>query len=324
MTRTLLGLTILWTSACTSTLTGNEGNFQFSYPTDDRFTDFNKPIAVGAFLDLEVRDVGARQPVTLSSAAFDDPSVLSVVSFADQHVTIEGIASGQALLEVAGTTRSGASLTDSVNLLARVPEVQKLWHTCDETGGSASYLVSSRAWIPFDLEMANGQPVIGYGYYPVTASSGVLGINETDSVQSHVAIDIGDAAGAYTLDSDLDATSLAINVVTPAEIDGVMEPLEFVWEDIDVGDTNAFYVLPSVGGEPVCQANVANTVVSDTEEICSIDDRTPPNASSITQYEWGWFDVTGVSAGTCQFTVTYPTGNDGAGASASFEVTIEP
>ena len=64
--------------ACVSKTTGNEGNFEFSYPADDRVGDFNKPIAVGAFLDLEVRDVGDRSPVALDSASFVDPSVFKL------------------------------------------------------------------------------------------------------------------------------------------------------------------------------------------------------------------------------------------------------
>jgi hypothetical protein len=48
----LAGAALLLTVACQSTLTGNEGNFQFSYDADDWITDFNKPIAVGAYLDI--------------------------------------------------------------------------------------------------------------------------------------------------------------------------------------------------------------------------------------------------------------------------------
>lgn len=53
---------------CESTITGNEGNFQFSYPADDRVLDFNKPIAIGARLDVSVRTAGDRTAVTLSAA----------------------------------------------------------------------------------------------------------------------------------------------------------------------------------------------------------------------------------------------------------------
>ena len=310
-------------TGCMSALTGNEGNFQFSYDADDRLLDFNKPIAVGAFLDLEVRDVGLRQPVTLSDASVATDDVLTVVSFADHVVTVQALGDGQALLEVAGTTRGGAELTDSVNLLARVPEVQRLRHTCT-TDAEAAYLTSSRAFVPFDLEMANGQPVIGYGYYPVTPSGSALSVNTTDSIQSHIAIDVGPRAGVETLASDIDDTDLTMIVVDASDIDGAVEPLGFVLEDIDVGDTNAFYVLPAVNGVPVCQATVEKQVESDTPDICTIRERSMVPDGAGGEYESGWFDITGVSEGTCLYTVTYPDGNNGAGASAQFQFPIEP
>lgn len=316
-------LTPIALTGCFSALTGNEGNFQFSYDADDRLLDFNKPIAVGAYLDLEVRDVGARQAVTLSDASVATDAVLTVTSFADHVVTVQAVGEGQGLLQVAGTTRAGDALTDSVNLLARVPEVHRLWHTCTEEP-EAGYLANARAFVPFDLEMANGQPVIGYGYYPITASSTALSLNATDSIGSHMAIDVGPQTGPSELTSDLDGTQITMNVVEPGDIDGAVEPIAFVLEDIDAGDTNAFYVLPSVGGMPVCQASVEKEVVSDTPDTCTVRDGSVVPDGAGGNYESGWFDVTGVAEGTCRFTVTYPSGNRGAGASQQFEVEIEP
>ncbi len=307
---------------CESTLTGNEGNFQFSYEADDRVNDFNKPVAVGASLDLEVRDVGARQPVTLSSAAFVDDTVLVVASFADQNVTITGVGEGTALLEVEGTTTGGETLTDSVNLLAAVPDVLELRHTCTDQP-EAAYLTSSRAWIPFELERSNGQPVIGYGYYPLESLSGAT-LNVSDSTQTHIALDTAPQASDLTLASSIDDTTLDLVIATEGQIDGVSDPIAVVVEDIDVGDTNPFYVLPTVGGRPVCQATVLKTVTSNTPDICTIRERDPAPGTGDESFESGWFDVTGVMQGTCEYTVTYPGGNAGSGASATFTFPIEP
>lgn len=309
--------------ACDSVLTGNEGNFQFSYDADDRIGDFNKPVAVGAYLDLEVRDVGARQPVSLSAAAFAEAGVLEVTSFADQHVTIHGVGEGTALLEVEGTTAGGSTLTDSVNMLAAVPDVLVLRHTCDTDRDIAAYLTSSRAWVPFELERSNGQPVIGYGYYPIETLSGAT-MNVTDSNQTHMALDLGGSATTLTLTSTIDDTTLTMEVVTKAQIDGVVEPIAFVAEDIDVGDTNAFYVLPSTGGVPICQADVAKTVTSATPEICTVREREPMPGTADTSFEYGWFEVTGVKAGQCEYVVSYPDGADGSGVSATFTYEIQP
>ncbi|MEN0067356.1 MAG: hypothetical protein AAGA48_34820 [Myxococcota bacterium] len=309
-------------TGCESALTGNEGNFQFSYEADDRVNDFNKPLAVGASLDLEVRDVGARQPVTLSAADFAEAGVLEVSTFADQNITITGVGEGTALLEVEGTTANGQTLTDSVNLQSRIPEVLELRHTCSD-GAEAAYLTNARAYVPFELEMSNGQPVIGYGYYPLDDVTGVT-VNRSDSNQTHIALDAGGTSATVTLSSTIDDTTLDVVLVSEAEIDGITEPIAWVIEDIDVGDTNPFYVLPTAMGRTICQANVTKTVVSSTPEICTIRERDPVPGSGDGTFEFGWFDVTGVAAGTCEYVVTYPGGDGGAGVSATFTFPIEP
>lgn len=318
------GLSLVFFSlACSSSLTGNEGNFQFSYTADDRITDFNKPIAVGAMLDLEVTDVGGLQPVNLTEASIDNTDVLDVVSFNDDQLTVVATGAGNALLSVAGTTTDGEDLTDSVNLLAAVPEVHLLWHTCEPAGsGPAGYLTGQRIWLPFDMEMDNGQPVIGYGYYPVSFDgSPVMTVNETDSTQAHIAVDIGDTAGPVVMTSAIDGATLEMTVAAPGQIDGVADPIAFVLEDIDVGDTNSFYALPMAGDVTLCQAEASKTVQSDTPDICDVRDRDQLDPSG---YEYGWFEVEGLAEGTCRYTVTYPDGNGGEGASAQFSFEIQP
>ena len=310
----LMAVTIL---ACSSRITGNEGNFQFSYTADDRITDFNKPIAVGGYLDIEVTDVGALQPIELLAAAFDDVETLDVVSFSGSTITVAGVADGSAMLSVEGTTADGETLTDAVNMLAGIPEVLLLSHTCE---GDA-YLTSQRIWLPFEMEKENGQPVIGYGYYPITLDSeSSLSLSVDDSGQQYMAFDTA-APGSATLTSIIDDTTLAMAVVSPADITGVNEPTEWVFEDIDVGDTSAFYVRPTTNTATICQAQVTKIVTSDTPDICTVADIEPSDAST---YEYGWFEITGAAEGECLFTVTYPEGNSGAGASAQFSYPIEP
>ena len=75
--------------ACSSRLTGT---VQLSETADDRSTGFNKPIAVGGYLDIEATDIGALQPVELLAAASDDAETLGVVSFSDSTSTMTGVA----------------------------------------------------------------------------------------------------------------------------------------------------------------------------------------------------------------------------------------
>lgn len=303
--------------ACQSRITGNEGNFEFAYWTDDDVVDFNKPIAVGGKLDITVTDVDAHQPVSLTTAAFDE-ATLAVESVSGDTVTVAGVSDGGALLSVEGDTAAGEHLTDSINLLAATPEVLRMWHDCTAES-DAAYLESATLWLAYDLERSNGQSIIGYGVYPVEAA-GPLTLDADASGQTWMVLTAG-SAGTATLTSTIDTTALSFEVVAPGAIDGVETPTAYVLEDIDAGDTNSFYVRPTSAGLTLCQADVEKTVVSDTPETCDVRDA---DAADSTLHEYGWFEIEGIAAGTCRYTVTYPDGNGGAGASAQFEYTIEP
>jgi hypothetical protein len=318
---TLLALAV----GCESQITGNEGNFQFSYPADDSVLDFNKPVAVGAYLDMRVREVGTQAPVELTSASFDDPMVLDVEDFSGNEVTITGTGAGGALLTVEGTTTGDEELFDSVNMLARVPEVHVLAHTCGDGADPMNYMVDQRVWVPFEFEMSNSQPVIGYGYYPLTLSDTLTAVNADESGQQYMAFDNGTTAGSVTMTSDIDASTLTMNLVEAASIDGIADPIAFVLEDIDVGDINPFYVLPEVAGVKVCQADVTKTVAAVSTSICAVTDRdVAESASGSAAYEFGWFQIEGLAEGTCEYTVTYPAGAAGVGVTEQFTFPIEP
>jgi hypothetical protein len=321
----LVAVAVLGGVACESTVTGNEGNFQFSYPADDRVFDFNKPIAIGARLDVSVRDAGDRGAVTLDDARSDDDAILMVESFADDTFTLLATGDGSAGITVAGTASNGEQQTDTVNMLARTPEVHMLRHTCTDTS-TAAYLAGQQVYVPFEYTMADGQPVIGYGYYPVTPSSTALTFDATFQGNQYMRFDTAQA-GNVTLASDITDAALELRIVESASITGVQEPIAFVVEDIDVGDVNPFYVRPMVDDTVVCQARTPYTVTSDSPEICAVRVAdpvgTPENASDFAN-ELAWFDVEGLAAGSCAYTVTFPEGADGAGVSASFTFPIEP
>ena len=310
--RRLIALCALTAVGCQSTLTGNEGNFRFSYWAVDWVNDFNKPVAVGAMLDLEVRGVGSNTAVDLTAATFDDPLVLEVSSFASKDITILGTGSGLALLEVEGTL-DGETLTDSVNMQSKVPEVLELAHTCDGLADEAAYLVDHDIIVGFEMEMSNSQPVIGYGYYPVELTATSATVDHDSVSQIWISVNTGDVAESVVMSSTIDDTTLSLELATEGQIDGVQEPTAWVIEDIDVGDTNGFYTRPLIGDLVVCQSDVNMTVESDTPDICAIHEHDPDGNG---EYETGWFAVEGVAEGTCEYTVTYPDGAEGAGVSA--------
>ena len=319
-----LAATTGWAAtACQSRLTGNEGNLKFSYHATENVADFNKPIAVGAKLDVKVAEVGTHRNVELSRAESDAPEVLAVASFQGDTMVLQGAGSGQALISVTARVPSGDELDDSVNMQAKVPEVLKLNHTCS-SDAEALYLVDSDVAVHFDMEMSNGQPVIGYGYHPVDVDPAeALQINVTSKAQEFLEFHTGADKGTVTLSSQIDATTATLRLVEAGDIDGAK--MHDGWSSIRVrtGSTGYVHVLPTVGGEAICQARTTIEVTADSPDVCTAAaGALADDAPSDELEQWGFVRIGGKAVGHCEFTVTYPAAGAGQGVSASFTVDI--
>jgi len=150
-------------------------------------------------------------------------------------------------------------------------------------------------------------------------------LSAEDSSQWYMAINTGTELGSVTLRSDIDETTLTMAIHGEADIDGIEEPHAGVLEDIDVGDTNPFYVRPMVGDLIVCQGDTQKSVRALTPEICAVrDTERPDEADDDGASEYGWFEIEGLKEGTCEYEVTFVKAAGGAGVSHTFSYTIEP
>jgi hypothetical protein len=306
-------------AGCRSTLTGNDGNLEFSYVADDDVRDFNKPIAVGAKLDLSVHTAGDHRKVELLDASTDDEAVLKVDGKLGNSLTLLGTGSGGALVSVEAKTPTGETLSDSVNMLARVPEVLKAWHTC---GGDSEgiYLVGQPIVVGFDMEMSNGQNVIGYGYHPITVEpAAALTLDQITKDQQFFHFETAATAQTATIKSTLDSTTLTVRLVEAAAIDGAVFGVEGDHK-VRTADDGFFHVMPTVGGKRVCQASTTLTVESQTPEICTAQNSSQGDDDFA--HETQWIKVTGKSVGTCTLGVTFTRGAGGAGATAQLSVEV--
>jgi hypothetical protein len=305
---------------CTSRITGNEGNLEFSYTTDDLTSDFNKPIAVGAKLDVKAQTAGERQTVDILDV-FTDEDVLIVDSFSGDSFILVGNSAGNSLVEVEVEGPDG-TVTDSVNMRAAVPEVLKMRHTC--TGNALGLYPAGRedVLIPFDMELADGTQVIGYGYQPVELEAGLGTLETTSTDQANFHIDLGATAGDYALTSSIDETSLTVRLIEEAQITGASLNDDSPNLRVIEGETNFIYVWPTVDENLVCQARADMTVASLTPAICDVrNNETPEDPGEFANTE-GFVAIEGIAAGECQFDVTFPNGNDGAGATTMFTAQI--
>ena len=324
----ILSASTLALSACESVTTGKSGLLEFRYSSDDDNANFNKPIAVGAKLDLRVYKAGSEgnRDATIESVTSEDDAVLKVVGSQGNTFTIEATGDGSAELTVqAKLSATDASVSDAIDMMARVPEVVAVRHSCLAAAEVEGYYFKDQEiYLPFDMKLKDGQNVIGYGYYPVKFDNAAVALKAGNKLQSFIHATIGDVTGPVRLTSDLDtSTALTLNIVEPGQIDGAR--LDDT-SGIGVNKTDLRDVLPSIGQKPICQAKAEFTVESSTPTICEvkrISDQDAEQALKALTRTYGWIEIKGLAVGDCSFNVTYPAGAGGQGVSVTLSVAIE-
>lgn len=113
---------LLSSFGCEVAKTGEEGNLKFSYTADDRLIPptFNRPVATGMRVEVQVTDADTNEAVTIVSANSDRPSVLTVPQKSGSRLTIAGEGAGEA--KIAVTVTGSVSDTIAVNV-ADIDEV---------------------------------------------------------------------------------------------------------------------------------------------------------------------------------------------------------
>lgn len=299
-----------------STTTGELGNLSFSYDTSEEIRNFNKPIAPGAKLRITVRDAGGA-PGTgaeVKAAATDNPSVATVVSFEDSDVIVEGVSEGQFALEVSAEVGFPAETKeDRVSMNIREPEVLKIGHACKSFGANkAYYLVGHHVELSFEMELADGQDVIGYDYYPITLDQPELAqLTRGHEDPKVFKFTLGSQPGDLLISSTVDDTTATIGIVDEAAIDGA----RMLGAERDLGAVGTLRrVRPTVGGEDICSSELEREVRSITPEVCSV---TPGNKPEYVRIEF----EPGVIDDPCRFEVIYDGGNGGEGMTQVLEIT---
>lgn len=314
-------------TGCVSETTGAEGNLEFRYSTTDDLNNFNKPIAVGAKLELRVYDAGtgSDRDAPVTEVTSSDPEVLSVEPGGGNTVIVEAVGEGSAEIQVTAEV-DGAEEFDRITMRGAAPEVFKTSHLCREgSARRAAYLTQQDIFIPFDLELEDGQSVIGYGYYPVMfdpAEAIMLDADVRD--QDFLHLTTSDQIGVVTMSTSVDGTELELELVE----EGAIDDAQLADEDpAGVGQTELYQLLPSTAGSPICQARAEFTVSSTSPDICDVsklaeDSQSETDLGELTRRP-GWIEVEGKAVGTCTFEVTFPNGAEGAGVTTELSVSVQ-
>ena len=160
---------------------GDRGRLLFQYYSDKDARNFDKPIIAGGHLRVYVYDIFERRRTEILEAASQTPGVARVEGAVDHLFVVHGVAPGRATFEVCARDADGEVRRDTVDLrVERTQAVQmhpkgaraftgRVLRARDPVVGEKKLTVTtgSRIRIPWRRETAEGEPLIGYGVYPI-------------------------------------------------------------------------------------------------------------------------------------------------------------
>ena len=293
-----------------SRLTGTQGRVTFAYPAVVDIGNFNKPIAPGARLLLKGLEVGQDdEELRILRLTSHAPDVLAVVSVGPTSAVLQGVSVGGARLEMQARDRYGREFTDFVDMTVDRPDHAMFEHDCTD-GEFAAYPANSEIEIPFGLSKKNGQPVIGYGFYPVRVTpKAALALDRTSDDQGALRFRSTGPRHRVALRSTIDDGILGLALVEPGDVDDFASSLGATI----VGDETFAFFQPRVAGVPLCQSELLIRAKSRTPAICSATARLGEDGED--ENRFSIVRVMGHAFGVCEFEVTYPEANHGAGVS---------
>jgi hypothetical protein len=337
-TKYLLALSTaaLLASACNPQISGEEGNLGLTYDEGSvAGAGASSPLAVGAKLDYAgYPQEDKNQRVSFISATSGDDAIIRVDNVDGGVMTLEGVADGEAAIDVEAEGPGGAALADTFDLEAATVDSLEFDHPCAKDA-DAVYLVDHDVRLHYTMRAAS-KIAVGYGHYPVEFDPSDGATLGATSINGLLPLHTGLTTGEVTVSSTVDDTEFTLTLAEEGEIDGLkIFEQDFVNDQnfpASVGGELLLHVLPTISGlipnlqepAPVCQADIDVEVATTTPEICEVT-YGPSNKESkniFRLYETNVLTVSGKSEGTCDITIAIPGANDAAGLDESLSVEV--
>lgn len=312
-----LALALPMASCVSGNVPGEAARLAFSYDTDAPRGSLSSPIAIGARITLRAADVSTSTPLPIITATSDSAAVV-VLGIEDGGVLLEGAMEGTARITVAATLRD-EPVVDTIVLESQPAARLSLEHAC-AGGESGVYLTGSRVRLPLELASAEGRPLIGHGFHPVTFDpGGRLTIDESSTSEAFLPLRSGQLEGVVTIASSIDDERLSLELIDEGRISGA----ELLGGSIDnavaIGETRFAIVAPLFDGRRLCQGEPEREITTDTPALCTVAPITRATEDAPRQ---GLVSIRGIAQGTCRFTVRFPTAADGSGLEVPFGVPV--
>lgn len=258
--------------ACTGE-TGELGDLRFSYVAAE-LGPFDRPLAVGASLQLAVRTAGIGQVVGVTQVTTSDPAILQVASFKSANVRVVGMGPGSAKLTVAATDLDGAARLDRIAL--RVATIANLDFVPDcEVGTPQLWFPLASRPLRYRMLSAGGEALVGDGLVPLAVDPPSLATLEFSEPAGLVVVHTGGKLGGGLLRATTGAGQLAFEVIDPKQIDSIRlyDGLHTISTPtvLEPGGKLKLAVFAAVGGQPVCGTPPAFSATIVTPQICKVE-----------------------------------------------------
>lgn len=293
---------------CDARQTGERAQIVFAYTSFDDTTNFNKPLAVGAALDLRALELATDEEVLIERAKGDD--AIKVAEHVRNLIVLQAQKPGTTRLHVKGHTQDGAQLEDFVTLRAATVKSIALNHLCTEEAHAVYQAGLRDIEIPMTKFAENNEYLIGYGLYPIRiepAASAQLDLRSDDAHAMH--LDLSSKAGSFKLSSTLNKAHLSFELITPSQIDGIQIDEFDAQARTVINQTAWLSFVPTYKGKPLCASKTPIEATSSTPDICEVStilDRHQRDDGTTIQNTEGVIKITGKAFGVCRYEVTLP------------------
>lgn len=292
---------------------GEQGNLRFFYSPADGSTQFDRPIATGSSLLLEVAPLGDRELESLTAVSTSSDSVLSaqILSPVEPSIQVVGRSRGSARITV-DARGGGETYQDSTSF--RVDDVYEaeLRHLCTNEA-SAAYVIDENLSLAFTRRSRNGDTLAGFARSNSNAQRTCQVFLEPEFYQDQVRCD---ESGLHFQRESLDVAEdiwidvangistprtahreLGIQMIGPDMID-----FQRLDADLRVDLQREVEVVPFAynSGLLVC-SHLAMRVFIDTPNIC-----TGPNGArefDVLPEDMNRFSLRGHRQGNCELTI---------------------
>ena len=298
--------------------TGERGELIFMYESVEDPTNFNKPIAQGARLEILVHDVRRDEAAHVVEARSKDPDVVEITGTVAHLVGLKARSPGLARIEVRAVDDQGIERADAFTIRVAPVERLLLEDDCWHEESRPLVLTGAKLYLPWSRRSSTNEPLTGFGIFPLRVEPEAAGELRTNSVdQGGGWLDVARHVGRFEVRPTVGGgDGVAFEAVDAEAIDGVVRawpPPSFARGSWTIRGVATFVEIePRVGGRPLCQLeDFPHEVDNLTPELCEVE----PLA-----FAPGLVKITGRAFGACRYEVRFPGGGADAGATFTTRV----